>query len=291
MNRTYGHFDDTAREFVVTDPLTPSPWINYLGNTRLSAFISQQAGGLAWHIEPQQRRLTRYYWLPAPGDRPGFYVYIRDGQTMWNPHFAPTCQPLDRFEARHGLGYSTFIGEKNGIRAAIRYFVPPDVDAMIWDVTVANTGCVGGGELRSRIRGRADPVGVGFTSARRCRQFFVLSVRAEAQGQHRASPLRQHRLADHDGRQSHQRDRQPRVPRRAHPVPRRRGRDGVRAHPAGPRLHLSTPRSARVADVIALRRRGPGRTAVVTLNGKPVAGDLLPPAACGEDSRVEVEVG
>ena len=139
---TFGRFDDAQREYVITDPLTPVPWINYLGNTRLSAFISQQAGGLAWHIEPQQRRLTRYHWLPAPPDRPGFYVYIRDGATLWNPHFAPTCQPLDHYEGRHGLGYSQFTGERAGVRATVRYFIPPTADVMVWDVTVENRSAV-----------------------------------------------------------------------------------------------------------------------------------------------------
>lgn len=140
MNRIYGHFDDAAREFVVTDPLTPAAWINYLGNTRLSAFISQQAGGLAWHVEPQQRRLTRYHWLPAPQDRPGFYVYVRDKSsgTLWNPHFAPTCQRLDAYECRHGLGYSQFSGLSDGIRVDVRYFIPPGADVFIWDVSVEN---------------------------------------------------------------------------------------------------------------------------------------------------------
>jgi cellobiose phosphorylase len=140
--KTYGHFDDPRREFVVTDPLPPTTWINYLGNTRLTAFISQQAGGLAWHVEPQQRRLTRYHWLPAPQDRPGFYVYVRDRATgaTWNPHFAPTCAPLDAYECRHGLGYSRFAGEKDGVRVAVRYFIPPGDDLMVWDVTVENKG-------------------------------------------------------------------------------------------------------------------------------------------------------
>jgi cellobiose phosphorylase len=138
----YGHFDDARGEYVITDPLTPAPWINYLGNTRLTAFISQQAGGLAWHVEPQERRLTRYHSLPAPGDRPGFYVYVRDEEsgTLWNPHFAPTCQKLDAFECRHGQGYSQFTGERDGVRVSVRYFIPPDDDVMVWDVTVENRG-------------------------------------------------------------------------------------------------------------------------------------------------------
>ena len=138
--QTFGSFDDSAREYVITDPLPPQPWINYLGNTRLSAFISQQAGGLAWHMEPQQRRLTRYHWLPAPQDRPGFYVYVRDRATgeVWNPHFAPTCQPLDSYECHHGLGYTQFTAERAGVRVGIRYFIPPGDDVMLWDVTVEN---------------------------------------------------------------------------------------------------------------------------------------------------------
>ena len=142
MNRTFGHFDDPAREYVITDPVPPHPWINYLGNTRLTAFISQQAGGLAWHVEPQQRRLTRYHWLPAPQDRPGFYVYVRDRATgeLWNPHFAPVCKPLDSYECRHGLGYSQFVSELGGVRVGVRYFIPPEDDVLVWDVTVENRG-------------------------------------------------------------------------------------------------------------------------------------------------------
>ena len=141
MKPTFGYFDDSAREYVITDPTPPQPWINYLGNTRLTAFISQQAGGLTWHIEPQQRRLTRYHWLPAPQDRPGFYVYVRDRNTgeMWNPHFAPTCQRLDAYECRHGLGYTRFNAERAGVRVGVRFFIPPGDDVMLWDVTVENT--------------------------------------------------------------------------------------------------------------------------------------------------------
>jgi cellobiose phosphorylase len=140
MTQTFGHFDDKACEYVIIDPIPPQPWINYLGNTRLSAFISQQAGGLAWNVEPQQRRLTRYHWLPAPQDRPGFYVYVRDRVTgeLWNPHFAPTCKPLENYECRHGLGYSAFTAERAGVRVGVRYFIPPNDDVMVWDVTVEN---------------------------------------------------------------------------------------------------------------------------------------------------------
>src|ERR1043166_2165769 len=104
MNRdnshTFGHFDDANRQYVITDPLTPKPWTNYLGNGRLSAFVTQNSGGMLWHIAPQTRRVSRYHYIPAPGDQPGFYIYVKDRRTgkVWNPHFTPTCAPLDSFE-------------------------------------------------------------------------------------------------------------------------------------------------------------------------------------------------
>lgn len=140
MATAYGHFCDAEREFVVTDPLTPAPWINYLGNTRLTAFISQQAGGLVFYRSPQTRRLTRYHYLATPQDRPGFYLYVRDrtAAELWNPHFAPVCLPLDAYQCRHGLGYTLFTGSRRGVETVVRYFIPPDDDIFLWDVTVTN---------------------------------------------------------------------------------------------------------------------------------------------------------
>ena len=136
----YGHFDDAAGDFVITDPLTPSPWINYLGNRRLHAFISQQAGGLCWYKEPQTRRLTRYHWLASPPDRPGFYLYVKDHRTgaLWNPHYAPVGVAPDRFVCRHGPGETTFESERDGLAVSVRYFIPPGQDVLLWDVAVAN---------------------------------------------------------------------------------------------------------------------------------------------------------
>ena len=141
MTTTYGHFDDAAREYVITDPITPSPWINYLGNTSLTAFISQQAGGLVFQREPLTRRITRYHYLPATQDRPGFYVYVKDHATgaLWNPHFAPTCATLSSYECRHGLGYTQCIGEREDIKVSVRYFIPPGDDVLLWDMNATNT--------------------------------------------------------------------------------------------------------------------------------------------------------
>ncbi|MCE9613884.1 MAG: hypothetical protein K8T26_06375 [Lentisphaerae bacterium] len=142
MSNRYGHFEDATRSYVITDPVTPRPWINYLGNGRLLAFVSQNAGGMLWLHEPYTRRLTRYHVIPAPGDRPGFYLYVRNRATgtVWNPHFAPTCVPLDRFACRHAPGLTAFTGEKEAVRVEVTYGIPPDEDVLLWGVTVRNLG-------------------------------------------------------------------------------------------------------------------------------------------------------
>lgn len=143
MNTTspYGHFEEGGRAYAVTTPLTPRPWINYLGNRRLRAFISQNGGGLLWHHEPYAGRITRYHYLAPPADRPGFYLYVRDrdGGAPWNPHFAPACVPLDRYACRHRPGRTGFTAEKDGARVEADYGIPPDADAMLWRVRVTNT--------------------------------------------------------------------------------------------------------------------------------------------------------
>ncbi len=136
----YGHFD--GRAYVVTDPSPPRPWINYLGNRRLRAFVSQNAGGLLWHREPFSRRITRYHYTAAPGDRPGFYLYLRDRDSgeVWNPHFAPACAPLDRFACRHRPGATVFEAARGGVEARVAYGIPPDDDVLLWRVTLRNAG-------------------------------------------------------------------------------------------------------------------------------------------------------
>ena len=135
----YGHFDDLAREYVITDPRTPFPWINYLGNEEFFGLISNTAGGYCFYKDAKFRRLTRYRYNNVPIDTGGRYYYIKDGDTVWNPGWKPTQTDLDLYECRHGLSYSTFTGEKNGVSAELTCFVPRGANAEVHKLVIDNT--------------------------------------------------------------------------------------------------------------------------------------------------------
>jgi cellobiose phosphorylase len=125
-NRQYGYFDDDNREYVVTEPGTPYPWINYLGNQDFFSLISNTAGGYSFYRDAKYRRLTRYRYNNVPMDDGGRYFYIKDADTVWSPGWKPCRTQLDSYECRHGLGYTRLSGEKNGLRADALFFVPMD---------------------------------------------------------------------------------------------------------------------------------------------------------------------
>jgi cellobiose phosphorylase len=120
----YGYFDDDNREYVITRPDTPFPWINYLGNQDFFSLISNTAGGYCFYRDAKFRRLTRYRYNDVPLDNGGRYFYIREGDTTWSPGWKPCKTELDHYECRHGMGYSRLTGEKNGLRASVLFFVP-----------------------------------------------------------------------------------------------------------------------------------------------------------------------
>ena len=120
----YGYFDDQQKEYVITTPKTPLPWINYLGNEGFFSLISNTCGGYSFYKDAKLLRLTRYRYNNVPVDTNGKYYYIKDGDTIWNPAWQPTKTDLDSYECRHGLGYSRFIASKNGVKSTLTAFVP-----------------------------------------------------------------------------------------------------------------------------------------------------------------------
>ena len=136
----FGHFDDDNREYVITRPDTPLPWINYLGQKDFYGLISNTAGGYHFYKDARLRRLTRYRYNNAPLDMGGRYLYLRDNTdgNYWSPSWMPTRSKLDRYECRHGLGYTKISSEKDGILCETNYFVPIDTPLEIWKVTLTN---------------------------------------------------------------------------------------------------------------------------------------------------------
>ncbi|SEQ80128.1 cellobiose phosphorylase [Hyunsoonleella jejuensis] len=135
----YGHFDDDNREYVITNPATPFPWINYLGDKDFFSLISNTAGGYSFYKDAKFRRLNRYRYNNVPMDDGGRYFYINDGDSVWNPGWKPSKTELDHYECRHGMNYTKISGEKNGIKAECLFFVPLGTWAEIQKITLSNT--------------------------------------------------------------------------------------------------------------------------------------------------------
>ena len=136
----FGYFDDAKREYVITTPRTPLPWINYLGNEDFFALLSNTAGGYCFYRDARLRRLTRYRYNNCPTDQEGFHIYIKDGDTVWNPGWQPTKTETDGYSCRHGLGYSVIESSKNGIHAAQSLLVPQGDQCLLIKLTLENAG-------------------------------------------------------------------------------------------------------------------------------------------------------
>ena len=138
INKKYGHFDDQHREYVITDPQTPWPWINYLGNEDFFSLISNTAGGYSFYKDAKFRRITRYRYNGVPMDNGGRYFYLKDNDTVWNPGWKPCKTQLDSYECRHGMNYTRITGSKNGVQASVLFFVPLKTWAEVQKLTLTN---------------------------------------------------------------------------------------------------------------------------------------------------------
>ncbi len=135
----FGHFDDAAREYVITNPRTPYPWINYLGNEDYFSLVSNTGGGYTFYKDAKFRRLTRYRYNNVPVDNGGKYFYINDGGDVWNPGWKPTKTELDNYSCRHGMSYTKIAGERNGICAEVTQFIPLKSWCEVQRVKLKNT--------------------------------------------------------------------------------------------------------------------------------------------------------
>lgn len=136
----FGYFDDENREYVITTPFTPFPWINYLGTEDFFSLISNTAGGYSFYRDAKLRRLTRYRYNGVPADQGGRLYYIRDGENIWSPSYLPAGKPLDAFRCRHGMGYTVFESAVRSVSARLCCFVPLGKNCEINYLVLENSG-------------------------------------------------------------------------------------------------------------------------------------------------------
>jgi len=120
----FGFFDDLNREYVINNPRTPFPWINYLGQEDFFSLVSNTSGGYSFYKDARLRRITRYRYNNVPIDNGGKYFYIKEGDKIWSPGWKPVKTELDSYSCRHGLGYTIINGQLNGLEAETLFFVP-----------------------------------------------------------------------------------------------------------------------------------------------------------------------
>ncbi|MFP4697938.1 MAG: GH36-type glycosyl hydrolase domain-containing protein [Eubacteriales bacterium] len=137
---TFGYFDDKNREYVIDTPKTPYPWINYLGSEQFFGLISNTGGGYCFYKDAKLRRLTRYRYNNIPIDNGGRYFYIKDDKEFYSPTWMPVKEELEKYECRHGMGYTKIKSIKNNIESEILYMVPLGDNAEIHQVKIKNVG-------------------------------------------------------------------------------------------------------------------------------------------------------
>ena len=136
----FGHFDDQRREYVITNPRTPYPWINYLGCEEFFSIMTHTAGGYSFFKDARLRRITRYRYNNVPADDGGKYFYINEAGKVWSPGWKPVKTELDSYECRHGMGYTLIRGSMDELEVELLYMVP---EAVLFPVLFGGVGPVG----------------------------------------------------------------------------------------------------------------------------------------------------
>ncbi len=136
----YGYFDDINREYVITRPDTPAPWVNYLGSPEYGAIISNNAGGYSFAKSGANGRILRYIFNSF--DQPGRYLYIRDNESKdyWSASWQPVGKETGSYkcECRHGMGYTCMKADYDEINSKVSYYVPLGKTYEVWALSVTN---------------------------------------------------------------------------------------------------------------------------------------------------------
>ena len=136
----YGYFDETKKEYVITRPDTPAPWVNYLGSPEYGAIVSSNAGGYSFAESGANGRILRYVFNQF--DTPGRYIYLKDkdSQDYWSASWQPVGKDLEQYkcECHHGTGYTDIVSEYTGIKTDVLYYVPMNKTYEVWRLKVTN---------------------------------------------------------------------------------------------------------------------------------------------------------
>ena len=136
----YGYFDETKKEYVITRPDTPAPWVNYLGSPEYGALVSNNAGGYSFAKSGANGRLLRYVFNQF--DEPGRYIYIRDNESKdyWSASWQPVGKNLDDYksECHHGTAYTVMLADYSDIHSEVRYYVPLNKTYEVWNLSLTN---------------------------------------------------------------------------------------------------------------------------------------------------------
>ncbi len=184
----YGHFSEDGREYVITDPRTPRPWVNVVANPRAGFVVSQTGSGFSF-LENSQLAVVTRWRQDLVEDLSGKFLYVKDadGGDFWSLSPAPAWAPFDSFACRHGLGYTTFETSRSGIEAEWTLFCHAKETAEMWRVALRNAS---GRPRRLRLCGYLEWC-CGVAPAPR-REFGKLFLETKFDADHRAIVARNH---------------------------------------------------------------------------------------------------
>jgi cellobiose phosphorylase len=138
----YGYFDDQAREYIITNPCTPTKWTNYIGTIRFGGFVDHTGGALLCANDPALNRILKYIPQLPDAQPKGETLYLRirtgDSYKLISPFFTPSLNKLESFACHVGLGYQKIVSTVAGIRTEVLIFIPTDAPVEIRDISVTN---------------------------------------------------------------------------------------------------------------------------------------------------------